>query len=142
MNTFKNYLKSVKKDAMKTQKPLHIVMGNTSGDMDSIVGSLGLAYFFTMKYGEQWTPVVNCNKADFHMKTEIYLHVVENCKINIDDLLFWDEMIALKRHYAQITLIDHNMFDAANLKDLGQGAETRVRHVIDHHFDNKAFPKS
>jgi inorganic pyrophosphatase/exopolyphosphatase len=99
MNTFKNYLRAVKKDAFTTQKPLRLVMGNTSGDMDSIVGALGLAYFYTLKSGEQWTPVVNCNREDFHCKAEIYLHVVENCHINVDDILFWDELLSLKRHY-------------------------------------------
>jgi inorganic pyrophosphatase/exopolyphosphatase len=117
-------------------------MGNTSGDMDSIVGALGLAYFYSLKYGEQWTPVVNCNKADFHSKAEIYLHIVTHCQIPIEDILFWDELIALKPHYAEIALIDHNMIDPTNLKELGEDAGSKVTRIIDHHFDNKAFPES
>ena len=142
MQTFKNYLKEVKNSALNSDKPLLLVMGNTSGDMDSIVGALGLAYFYTLKYGEQWTPVINCNKADFSCKAEIFLHVVTHCKINVDDILFWDEMMDLKRHYSQIALIDHNILDAGNLKDLGEDAGSKVTHIIDHHFDNKAYPES
>jgi inorganic pyrophosphatase/exopolyphosphatase len=117
-------------------------MGNTSGDMDSIVGALGLAYFYTLKHGEQWTPVVNCKKDEFHYNAEIFLHIVTNCGIPIDDILFWDELINLKKSYKQIALIDHNMIDGGNMKDLGDDAGSKVTHIIDHHFDNKAYPES
>jgi inorganic pyrophosphatase/exopolyphosphatase len=47
------------------------VMGNTSADMDSVVGSLGLAYYLSLKTGEMWTPVINCESDQFRLKVEI-----------------------------------------------------------------------
>ena len=44
------------------QPPLRIVMGNVSCDMDSTIGSLVLAYYYTFKHQELFVPVINCNK--------------------------------------------------------------------------------
>ncbi len=78
------------KSATQTNTPLRLVIGNTSGDMDSIVGAMGLAYYYTLKTKTLWTPVINCAKLEIKLKAEIYKHVIEDCKIDIEDLLFWD----------------------------------------------------
>ena len=69
-------------------------MGNTSGDMDSIVGALSLAYILTLKTKNDWVPVVNCNQSDFKLKVEIYKHLVQDCQVQQDNLLFWDELVS------------------------------------------------
>ena len=61
MLKFKSFLHNTKK-LLDSQTPLRIVLGNTSADMDSVVGSLGLAYYLSLKTGENWTPVINCAK--------------------------------------------------------------------------------
>jgi inorganic pyrophosphatase/exopolyphosphatase len=76
MNNFIKFLKLSKTNALTSELPLRLVMGNTSGDMDSIVGALGLAYYLTLKTKLHWTPVVNCYKNDFNTKVEIYKHLV------------------------------------------------------------------
>ena len=38
---------------------LKLVIGNTSGNMDSTVGAMCMAYYLTLKTGELWTPVIN-----------------------------------------------------------------------------------
>ena len=95
MQAFVTFLKESKHSAFETgsDKPMRIVMGNTSGDMDSIVGAMGLAYLLTLKSGQLWTPVVNCLKADLKLKAEIYGHLIDDCKLNIDDLFFWDDLM-------------------------------------------------
>lgn len=50
MNNFIAFLKSAKVSA--STNSIRLVMGNTSGDMDSIVGALGLAYYLTLKTKE------------------------------------------------------------------------------------------
>jgi len=90
-------LNDVKNAAVSTDAPLRLAMGNTSGDMDSIVGSMGLAYYLTLLTNEVWTPVVNCSREDLQLKTEIYCHLIDDCKLKIEDMLFWDELVALKR---------------------------------------------
>lgn len=72
-------------------------MGNTSGDMDSIVGAMGLAYYLTLKNQELWTPIVNCAKADLILKTEIYCHLINDCSLDAEDMFFWDELTAKPR---------------------------------------------
>jgi len=71
-------------------------MGNTSGDMDSIVGALGLAYYLSLKTNTLWTPVVNCERSELRLKVEIYQHIIVDCGIEMEDLIFWDDLIPLK----------------------------------------------
>ena len=61
---------------------LRIVMGNTSCDMDSVVGALTLGYYYTRKSkeGHLFVPVINANAADFYCNLEITMHL-EDCKI-------------------------------------------------------------
>ena len=51
MDLFRTYLTETKKNLVSTEEPVRIVLGNTSGDMDSIVGALGLAYFYQCRSG-------------------------------------------------------------------------------------------
>lgn len=109
MQKFVHYLSECKISAMESEQPLRIVLGNTSGDMDSIVGAMGLAYYLTLKYKQLWTPVVNCAANDLKLKTEIYCHLIEDCGLNASDLFYFDELLASKRSIEEIALIDHNM---------------------------------
>ena len=111
MNSLSQFLKHSRSSAVNTPKPIRIVLGNVSCDMDSTVGCIGLSYFYTLKTLEDWTPVINCNRDDFKLKNDIIGHVVKDCGILTDDLLFWDEFIALKREIIEVALIDHNILD-------------------------------
>jgi len=62
MNKLRAFLRESKTLLCNTETPVRLVMGNTSADMDSVVGSLSLAYYLSKKTGEIWTPVVNCSK--------------------------------------------------------------------------------
>ena len=96
MDLFVNYLKKTK-TASSDSAPLKVAMGNTSGDMDSIVGCMLMAYYLHLQTGDVWTPVVNCAKADLPLSVEIFTHVVKDCQLAMDDMLFWDEFTALDR---------------------------------------------
>ena len=113
MQPFKLYLKEAYEHAVHSSQPLRLVLGNTSGDMDSIVGAMGLAYYYTLKTHTLWIPIINCAKADLRLKAEIYKHIVLDCGISVDDLLYWDELVALKCSIEEICLIDHNVIDEA-----------------------------
>jgi len=69
---------------------LRIVMGNTSCDVDSAIGALVLAYFYTVKLQQQWIPVINCRREDFFCNLEIVKHLA-NSQISQSDLYFMDE---------------------------------------------------
>ena len=93
---------------------LRIVMGNTSCDMDSVIGALTLGYFYTRKSaeGHLFVPVINCNKDDFYCNLEIAMHL-EDCKVPQDDLFFWDTFKATYKpeQVAEVVLVDHNVLD-------------------------------
>lgn len=111
MNKFKTYLKDTRAAFLRADASLNLVMGNTSGDMDSIVGALGLAYYLTLKTKSLWTPVVNCKRSELKLKVEIFQHIIVDCGICFEDLIFWDELIPLKVSINEICLIDHNKID-------------------------------
>jgi inorganic pyrophosphatase/exopolyphosphatase len=113
MKKFKTYLKDTRAAFLRADASLNLVMGNTSGDMDSIVGALGLAYYLTLKTNTQWTPVVNCKRNELKLKVEIFQHLIVDCEISLDDMIFWDELSPLKVSINEICLIDHNKIDSS-----------------------------
>ena len=118
---------------------LRIVMGNTSCDVDSAIGALCLAYYYTLKSDNQevWVPVINSPKKDFFCNLEIIEHL-KNCGINKDELYFYDEFREqykdIDSQVEEVALIDHNILDV-DQADLGP----KVTRVIDHHVDSDAY---
>lgn len=111
-------------------------MGNTSCDMDSSIGALTMAYYYTKKYDQLWIPVINSPKNDFFCNLEIVLHL-KNCGISQDELYFYDEFrqqFPDPNSIEEVALIDHNELDVAQA-DLGP----KVTHVLDHHHDSGAY---
>jgi len=106
---------NTRKEVLNPENNLRIAMGNMSGDMDSIVGALGYAYHLTLTTGDIWTPIVNCSRLDLKLKHEIYTHLIDDCKLNIDnELLFWDDLLELTksgREIKEIAIIDHNLIE-------------------------------
>jgi hypothetical protein len=68
-------------------------MGNVSVDMDSVVGSLTLAYYYNLKYKQMYLPVVNCKRSFFPIKLDINMHLNEH---KVPDLIFFADDINTK----------------------------------------------
>jgi hypothetical protein len=87
MHKFRTYLQTATSLAKsgKLNKDGHdslrVVLGNTSCDMDSAVGAMCLAYFYTRTTDSLWVPVLNCRADEFFAKMEIVKHM-QNCKID------------------------------------------------------------
>ena len=115
---------------------VRIVMGNSSYDMDSCVGSLVLAYFYTVKMGKLFLPVLNCSKADFHNKIHIAMHLLEDCKLPEDHLFFMDEFrsMGLEKNLKEVVLFDHNILDPSQTS-LSQ----KVTRIVDHHKEENLY---
>ena len=133
--SFVKYLKEAKKEAKEGTEPLRVTFGNTSGDMDSIVGALGMAHYLTLREKKLWVPLVNCNKDELKLKPEIWGHLVDECGLDIEDFIFFDELLSFKREYKEFALIDHNKLDGVQAKKLGADSHSKVTHVYDHHVD-------
>ena len=52
-----------------------VVFGNTSADMDSVVGSMCMSWYYGMKGDVKYTPVIYCKKADLLLRIEIMEHL-------------------------------------------------------------------
>ena len=55
----------------------------------------------------------------------------------MESLLFWDDLVVLKREIEEIALIDHNALDPEQAEILN--ANDKVTRIIDHHFDLLAY---
>lgn len=92
MNVF---LKNTRK-YLRMLKPLTIVIGNESGDLDSSVCAIALAYFYEstaisshcMDKRRIVIPVLNISRENISLKTEVTYFLQKN-DIDIDDLICW-----------------------------------------------------
>lgn len=55
--------------------------------------------------------MVNCKRSELKLKVEIFMHIIDDCGIPFEDLIFWDELTPLKVGIYDICLIDHNKID-------------------------------
>lgn len=76
MHKFVSYIEGVKHSLNNSNFELKLVIGNTSGNMDSTVGAMCMAYYLTLKTGELWTPVINSLRKDFHIAQELHWHLI------------------------------------------------------------------
>ena len=138
---FRKYLSSVTslarqgKFGTEGHPVLRVALGNTSCDMDSVIGAITMGYFYTVKSGNLFLPIINSDKAAFKHNNEIVRHL-EDCKIAADDLYFFDEFRAQYKgeQVEETVLIDHNLLDASQ-SDLGKN----VTVILDHHIDANAY---
>lgn len=143
MQRFRSWL-SATTEAVKSgslgpngQKPLRIVLGNTSCDMDSAIGALCLAYLYSRQNADEvHVPVINCNRASFFTNIEIVKHL-QQCQIPQEHLYFYDEFKAQfpdPNSVEEVALIDHNCLDPTQ-----NALDSKVTRVVDHHVDSGAY---
>lgn len=114
MEKFKQYLGR----AGESEKPLRLCLGNVSCDMDSVVGSLALGYYYYLKYNLLFKPAINCSRAFFKMKLEIAMHLAD-CSLEpfIEKLMFLEDLQGLRDDVEsaveEVALIDHNLLDSS-----------------------------
>lgn len=85
MNSLRQYISSVP----KLQK---IVLGNSSADMDSVVGSIALSWYYgQIRNLGPFSPVVNCPRSEFKFRIEIVQHL-KNFGLDLQNLTFRDEL--------------------------------------------------
>lgn len=80
------------KEKLQQYKQIHVVLGNESCDLDSVVSSLVFAYFrkehtYQDKLGHVVLPILNLNSEELNLRTEV-CYVLEEVGISRDHLLF------------------------------------------------------
>ena len=134
----------------------YFVLGNEASDIDSIIGSITLAYhrqnlqkscqiqeFSNDKFEEilsskekYFFPIVNCSKSEIISRFD-WNYISEIMGVKSDSLIFFDEFKPLiKKENVQIILFDHN-FPTKNQHFL----HPFVVEVIDHHENLDLFAK-
>ena len=140
------------------EKNVTFILGNQSCDLDSISGSISLAFlnFFQMNkdsdlhlknissqnYKETFItnsnffiPIINCDKNLFQMKFD-FLQLSSKLNLDIKNLVFFEEIedIFHKKTNYKIVLYDHNeLFTKQNF------LKNSVSGIIDHHNDKQQF---
>jgi inorganic pyrophosphatase/exopolyphosphatase len=117
---FEKYLKSFKSSGFS-----RVVLGNTTADLDSTLGSILLAYLFTCN-GTPSIPLVNQEKRLFLKQFDTLTLMKKYTKIEPGNLQFKEEVDLIDK---ELVLYDHNSVDREELSDLVVG-------VVDHHEDH------
>ena len=94
MEKFKGFLSHVVKSTkLKSQDfPLKITLGNVSADMDSVVGSMALAYYYFLKQDQYFVPVVNCRRQDIYLKLDIIKHFQNSNMSETEHVLYIEDL--------------------------------------------------
>lgn len=139
-NSISNYLANIhaeiialRKSEKLPTKTLHIVLGNQSADMDSIVSAITFAYANAEK--GCYIPIINIPRDELLLREDV-LHVFEILKIDSHSLLYQEDLSFLQKLAKQgcvlVTLVDHNRL----APDQEIFAEY-VERIIDHHKEEK-----
>jgi inorganic pyrophosphatase/exopolyphosphatase len=139
MNTFKTYLQEARKENNPVLK--NVVFGNTSADMDSVVGSMLMSWFYANQTGIKYTPVVYCTRHELTFRFEILGHL---STFGIDEA-FLKENVVFKDDFQgqeaevfadveSVGLIDFNKLtkELSCIKD-------KVHYIVDHHADHGLY---
>lgn len=131
--TMNSYLKNVKDLVKDFRKPVCVVIGNESVDLDSAVSSIALAYHLNNVKGKSqvipaaksskqfvFVPTINATRDELPLKTEV-THWLTKHQFELDNLLCRDE-IDLRSDVDSFVLVDHHV---SNLRD-------KVIAVLDH----------
>jgi exopolyphosphatase len=124
-------------------KLLRLALGNSSGDMDSVVSSIGFSYFSSLANAEadvhkQILPVISFHRDDLKLRKDIE-YTLHKVGLFEDDLIFINDVAKLKCDRYELNLVDHNEIDSEFFKSEGIREKVTVVSVIDHHVDGGLY---
>ena len=64
MEKFRLHLFNLIKMSKAQPSIINICLGNVSADMDSVVGSMALSYYYFLKHNINYIPVINLRKSE------------------------------------------------------------------------------
>ncbi|KAH8146838.1 uncharacterized protein LAJ45_09212 [Morchella importuna] len=129
--------------SLKAKKPVNIVIGNQSADIDSFASSILYAYYTgptTPPTTPPTIPLLSIPREDLSLRPEI-LHLCNLFSISPSDLNFTDDppITDLPQDSTNIALVDHNHIEP-NLSSHFTDPAKAVTAVIDHHDDEGLYP--
>lgn len=123
--------------SLSSKKPVNIVIGNQSADIDSFASSILYAYYTPST--PPTIPFLSIPRSDLSLRPEI-LHLCTLFSISPSDLNFTDDppITSLPANSTTIALVDHNHLEpnlSSHFPD-----PSAVTAVIDHHDDEHLYP--
>lgn len=123
-------------------KAIDIVIGNSGGDMDSVISSIGYSYFSYLKDESRIIfPVVSFPRDELKLRRDIEF-ALKKVGLEDEDLIFYDELLQDYNHgnnnnrqLVNITLVDHNEIDQQGVKNIVANGNGVICGIIDHHVD-------
>eukprot|EP00796_Vickermania_ingenoplastis_P010757 gene10756-7485_t len=126
-----------------SQRPLTVVLGNESGDLDSVVGSICLAFALNNHPSLNFKPAVpalNFDLKDLPLRTDVH-KFLQSFNISTDLLLTADHSCANTDSFVNVedddvrlVLFDHNL-----LTEPHKQCSTKVVGIVDHHKNEQQY---
>ena len=127
MDAFLADLKNLSKG--NESKVFNAVLGNESGDLDSFVSSVALAFHLTTSKGVRHVPLMAFDRRDLDLRTEV-LYCFRRLNLEPANLAFADDLDQkMAKGVDRVVLVDHNRVNNPALTAL----DAKVAAVIDHH---------
>lgn len=143
MADFQRFLKGLASVGRENQK-FGIVLGNESGDLDSVASTLVLAKTLTEANPVPYLPVMNFRREDLSLRTESLFCLQELLRLDpetlqllpfLDDPNRWSAE-SLDEKLSEVILVDHNVINTPEMKFL----ECKVSKIFDHRAMERAGP--
>ncbi|KAG7661364.1 PMT4 [[Candida] subhashii] len=144
----KTYLTKLRQkiDSKTLSFPYHVVAGNQSADMDSVVSAITFAYFTNLQTKQDVIPLINIPRADFRLRRDIDV-LLKSHQITQDLLYFVEDLgqfvtsAISANEKLKFTLVDHNNLQGEEMHFLFEQTPDMVEvvSIIDHHADEGVF---
>lgn len=142
MNSLSSLLLSWREVALST-RPLTAVLGNESGDLDSVIGSICLAFFLNQQPKFSFppaVPVLNFDPKEIRLRTDVdkFLQIHD---ISHELFLTADKSCSNSTSFLDISEIDIKLvlFDHNRLITSHSDNGDRVVGIVDHHKDENLY---
>lgn len=119
---------------------VHVVLGNESADMDSVVSAIARAWHLSLAgNGSRLVlPWINLYRDEIALRKDVQ-YLLDYCNIPLADVSFVDDPLTLQTlhagHRLTLHLVDHNVLTPDQ-----QMLSSDVVDIVDHHVDAMAYP--
>ncbi|KAL0579428.1 Exopolyphosphatase [Marasmius crinis-equi] len=134
------YLSSLKSLQKASKNDWAVVMGNESGDLDTIACAIAYAYHQTHHLHKPTIPLIRVHRKDLRLRAEnIYALSLAGVNEPDNQLLLLSDIPEGKWSQRDFALVDHNRLAPEFDSEDGDGERARVVAVIDHHEDEGLY---
>ena len=133
-------LKGYKSDSLHAKR-CTLVLGNESGDLDSVASAVLLAWHESNKHSDVHAlPILAFPRADLPLKTEV-TKVFEKEGLSLDHVVCLDELEVDKLHAdTDLMLVDHNVINLLVQFQSVDLTQLHTFHAVGNYPGDKPFP--